>query len=394
MKIIKINAMWCPGCLITKSIWQEIEKEYPHHEYINLDYDKVTENKTVNNSDKINDETKHGKFKTYISSRRGKTILSMILIGILGAGAGFYVGTDVGRSLPATHKNYNKTKVLATVGDNKITGKDLARRMEPYFYYQGLKKLSDEEVATQETSTINYMTNLEALYQAGVEDKISVTDDEVNTTYSKTISTIESYFNMNKDEFLKRFDLSENYIKDSLKKEMIATKYLQDNSQVSEKEAKNYYNNNKDDFFEIRASHILISTYDQDGNELSDEQKEEKKDLAEKILKRAENGESFDDLALEYSDDEYTARSGGDLGYFSKGDMDENFEKAVFSLENKEIYPKVVETSYGYHIIKKTGEKYVDFDDEKDSLMETLSNNKQNTLLQDALEKYNVKINI
>ena len=43
---------------------------------------------------------------------------------------------------------------------------------------------------------------------------------------------------------------------------------------------------------------------------------------------------------------------------------------------------------------KKTGEKYVDFDDEKDSLMETLSNNKQNTLLQDALEKYNVKINI
>lgn len=39
MKIIKINAMWCPGCLITKSIWQEIEKEYPSHEYINLDYD-------------------------------------------------------------------------------------------------------------------------------------------------------------------------------------------------------------------------------------------------------------------------------------------------------------------------------------------------------------------
>ena len=39
MKIIKINAMWCPGCLITKSIWQEIEKEYPHPEYINLDYD-------------------------------------------------------------------------------------------------------------------------------------------------------------------------------------------------------------------------------------------------------------------------------------------------------------------------------------------------------------------
>lgn len=39
MKIIKINAMWCPGCLISKSIWNDIEKEYPNHEYINLDYD-------------------------------------------------------------------------------------------------------------------------------------------------------------------------------------------------------------------------------------------------------------------------------------------------------------------------------------------------------------------
>ena len=39
MKIIKINAMWCPGCLISKSIWNEIESEYPNHEYVSLDYD-------------------------------------------------------------------------------------------------------------------------------------------------------------------------------------------------------------------------------------------------------------------------------------------------------------------------------------------------------------------
>lgn len=39
MKIIKINAMWCPGCLISKSIWNEIENTYPNHEYISLDYD-------------------------------------------------------------------------------------------------------------------------------------------------------------------------------------------------------------------------------------------------------------------------------------------------------------------------------------------------------------------
>ena len=127
----------------------------------------------------------------------------------------------------------------------------------------------------------------------------------------------------------------------------------------------------------VHAKHILVKTAAE----------------AQQIKHEIDNGGSFEYYARVYSLCP-SGRQGGDLGYFSKGDMDENFEKAVFSLENKEIYPKVVETSYGYHIIKKTGEKYVDFDDEKDSLMETLSNNKQNTLLQDALEKYNVKINI
>ena len=39
MKIIIINAMWCPGCLISKSIWNEIKEMYPNVEYINYDYD-------------------------------------------------------------------------------------------------------------------------------------------------------------------------------------------------------------------------------------------------------------------------------------------------------------------------------------------------------------------
>lgn len=39
MKIIRINAMWCSGCLVSKGIWKEIEKEYPNYEYIDYDYD-------------------------------------------------------------------------------------------------------------------------------------------------------------------------------------------------------------------------------------------------------------------------------------------------------------------------------------------------------------------
>lgn len=370
-----------------------MSQDKPNKENENIDNVKTTE-EDIDYSHKDDNEAKKSKLKRYIGGKRGKTILSMLFVAIIGIGAGFYIGTDVGRSLPATHKTYTKSQVLATVGDVKITGAELTKRMDPYFYYQGLNKLSNEEIESQETSTLNYMTNLEALYKAGEEDGITVTDEEVESYYSTTMSSIESSFNLTEDEFLKKFDLTEDYIKEDLKKEMIATQYLQDNSEVSEKEAKNYYNNNKEDFFEIRASHILISNYDENGSELSDEKKKENKELAEKLLKRALNGESFDDLALEYSDDSYNASNGGDLGYFSEGQMDEDFEEAAFSLEVDEIYSKVVETSYGYHIIKKTGEQYSDFDDEKESLMETLSSDKQSTLLQDALEKYDVKINM
>lgn len=356
-----------------------------------LDNNQIIEANTVKNSDKNENKIKKDKLKFLKGS---KIIASLVLVTIIGIGGGFYIGEEYGRTLPATHKNYSKSQVLATVEDVKITGDDLSKRMEPYFYMQGLKKLSNEEIETQETNTLNYMTNLEALYKAAVDSGIKVTDDEVDENYSKTMSSIESTFNLTEDEFLNKFNLTKDYVKTSLKKELIATTYLQDNSEVSEDEAKNYYNNNKEDFFQIRASHILITKYDEDGKELSDKKKAENKKLAEKILKRVKNGESFDDLALEYSDDSYTASKGGDLGYFGEGTMDENFEKAAFSLENGEIYPEVVETNYGYHIIKKTGEQYSNFDDEKDSLIESLQSTKQNTLLQDALEKYNVKINI
>ncbi len=446
------------------------------------------ENTNKDSKGKVKEEKKKVNFKSYFAKNKAKKILTISLIAIIGLGIGFYIGKDVGRSLPANHKYYSKSEVLATVDNVKITGEDFRKRMEPYFYYQGLKKLSDEEIESYEANTINYMTNLEALYKAGKEADfrkrmepyfyyqglkklsdeeiesyeantinymtnlealykagkeadIEITDEDLESNYTTMMSSITSYFNLTEEEFLKKFDLTSDYIKNSLEKEMIATEYLTENSEVTEKEAKNYYNKNKEDFFEIRASHILISNTDENGEDVSDEKKKENKELAEKILKRVQKGESIEDLALEYSDDlisntdengedvsdekkkenkelaekilkrvqkgesiedlalEYsddtnTASNGGDLGFFSKGEMNENFEEASFSLKVGEVYSKVVETPYGYHIIKKTGEQYTNFDDVKESLIESLTSDKQSNLLQDALDKYNVKVNM
>ncbi|MDZ7611941.1 MAG: protein translocase subunit SecD [Candidatus Moranbacteria bacterium] len=103
-----------------------------------------------------------------------------------------------------------------------------------------------------------------------------------------------------------------------------------------------------------------------DEAELSEEEKEqisqqrtEAEKEASELFEKVKAGEDFAELAKEHSEDPGSAQKGGDLGFIKKGDMLESFEEAVFSeeLEKGEVYPELVESSFGYHIIKKTDEK-------------------------------------
>ena len=122
------------------------------------------------------------------------------------------------------------------------------------------------------------------------------------------------------------------------------------NVKVSDKELEQYYNEHKDQFKDkesVKASHILIKV-DKDGDKKAWEAARKK---AEDIRKKALNGESFAKLAKEYSDDPGSKNKGGELGYFTRGRMVPEFEKAAFSLKKGEI-SEPVKTAFGYHIIK------------------------------------------
>jgi len=77
----------------------------------------------------------------------------------------------------------------------------------------------------------------------------------------------------------------------------------------------------------------------------------EKNIIAERILERIRQGEDFGEIAKKESEDDMTKEYGGDLGYFGKGEMVTEFENAAFDLNIGEV-SEVVETSYGFHIIK------------------------------------------
>ncbi|MBN1621712.1 MAG: peptidylprolyl isomerase [Endomicrobiales bacterium] len=98
---------------------------------------------------------------------------------------------------------------------------------------------------------------------------------------------------------------------------------------------------------QIRASHILIQL---DKNASMKEKSAALKKIKE-IKRKLDNGADFRDMVEEYSEDSGSANRGGDLGYFAKGDMVPEFEKAAFSLDVGGISEPVL-TDFGYHIIK------------------------------------------
>ncbi|MBN1833118.1 MAG: SurA N-terminal domain-containing protein [Deltaproteobacteria bacterium] len=118
---------------------------------------------------------------------------------------------------------------------------------------------------------------------------------------------------------------------------------------ISDEEIGSYYEENIDLYQEerqVKARHILFKV----DAETPEEEEQKVKERALSVLEKARAGEDFADLAKEYSEGP-TSEEGGDLGYFSRGEMVKPFDDAAFGMEKGEI-SDLVRTSFGYHIIK------------------------------------------
>jgi len=123
---------------------------------------------------------------------------------------------------------------------------------------------------------------------------------------------------------------------------------------VTDAEVKKFYDENSTKFEvpeQVRAAHILVSTLDPLTHEpLAADKKKEKEKLANDLRARALKGEDFGALAKKYSEDPGSKDKGGEYT-FPRGRMVPEFEAAAFSLKTNQI-SELVETQYGYHIIK------------------------------------------
>ncbi|MGC9974420.1 MAG: peptidylprolyl isomerase, partial [Gaiellaceae bacterium] len=145
---------------------------------------------------------------------------------------------------------------------------------------------------------------------------------------------------------------------------------------VSEEESRKFYDQNQDKFVggeTVRASHILVGV----DAKATAEEKQKAREKAEKLRKELAAGADFATLARENSTCP-SSKQGGDLGYFGKGQMVPPFEQAAFALKPGGL-SDVVETQFGYHIIKlveKKGPETVAFKDAQPRIGEYLKNQK------------------
>lgn len=206
-------------------------------------------------------------------------------------------------------------------------------------------------------------------------DKEYKTTDEMKKTAEATVKSYKSSYGDKYKTFLSNYGISDdselkNILIQQSKQEKVVEAYIKKN--ITDSEMKSYYDNNiKGD---IKASHILISV---DEN-ATDADKEKAKKKAEEIIEKLKNGEDFAKLAKEYSDDDESKKDGGNLGYFNTGDMVEAFEEAAYKLSVDEYTTEPVKTTYGYHIIKKTGEKEKpSFEKSKSTIIEKIVDDKK-----------------
>lgn len=200
---------------------------------------------------------------------------------------------------------------------------------------------------------------------------ITATDEELNVE----IENAKKYFDTEDkfNEFLKGQNMDLEYFKQSVKKDLIINKLtdkLTANVAVTDDEVKVYYDTHQNEFISVKASHILLET----------------KEEAEKMLQRVKAGENFAELAKQNSKDPSAKENSGNLDYFRHGDMVEPFETAAFAMKPGEI-SDIVQTDFGFHIIKVEDRKLDKFEDVKEQLKGSMLSDKKNTEYQKLLEE-------
>lgn len=249
-------------------------------------------------------------------------------------------------------------RIAAVVGNQIILESELETQVQIYLAQSGVTNPTQQDFNRLKQDILEQMINDRLiLVQAEKDTTIRVSPAEIENALEQHLERLKSQF-ASEEEFIKQLekenltlkDLKRRYrqeVRNQLLKDRLVQKRVA-KVNVSAKAVKDFYEIYKDSIPEqaqsVHLAHILLTV------ELSSGTLDSLKAKLENIRKEATSGADFSTLAAKYSEDP-TAKTGGDLGFFQKGELDPEFEKAAFSLKAGEI-SGVVQSQFGFHLIK------------------------------------------
>jgi len=279
----------------------------------------------------------------------------------------------------------NGEEVVASIDGKQFTANELYTELKAQGGTSVLVTMIDNYIINQEVENsddaIDYAEALIKQYKASFEAQ----GEDFNTALISSGYESEAAFKEVLITDYKRNEVTEKYVKET----------------ITEDDLKKYYDEHISD--ELSVKHILIAP-EVDDSATSDEKKaaeEAALEKAKKLIEQLNNGEDFDTLAKENSDDEATKNNGGVINNVVKEKYVTEFYEAAYALENGKYTSEPVKTEYGYHIIykvshtaKKSFEEikntlYSDVIDQKLSADENL----EYKIWADIRAKYNLTIN-
>lgn len=255
---------------------------------------------------------------------------------------------------------------VATVDGQKIFQTELNQALREQYGAEVLDTLINNKIIALEAE----------------KEGITVSDNAIQAEYDELV---ESYGGKEAlQEALDANGLTVESVKDNIRMYQLTKDVIAKSIDISDEELQHYFEEHKDDYGQqeqVAASHIFL----------------EDEATAKQVEEKLKAGEDFAELAKTYSIDIDTSEDGGDLGYISRGQMDEQFEAAAFALE-KGTVSGVVQSAEGYHIIKVTDQvpaQEAVFEDVKDEVYETLLesriNEEYSTWLTEKQEQYKIE---
>lgn len=203
---------------------------------------------------------------------------------------------------------------------------------------------------------INSLIDQELLSQECKKHDIQVEQAVIDAS----VSELRDKFNSDEDfiHALKEMNLTRDNLQLKIKQNMAAKKLIEtqvkNTAEIPEKESRAFYDAHPDYFQtpeQVKVSHMLIKV----AADADDQTKTKAREMMEKIVKQIKKGGDFSEIAKEYSESDIKPE-GGEMDYFSRGQLMKPIEDAAFALKSGEV-SDIINTEHGLHVLKLTDKK-------------------------------------